>query len=277
MTHFGGLIMGIIQGLTEFLPVSSSGHLVLAGRFLGLGSPDLSFSVAVHLGTALSTLVMLHQEISWLLLGVLAPKSKENRRDAFRVLGLLVLASIPAAFVGILLNDLVEELFGAPVYSAVGLLVTATVLYLVGRQNKSTSEVAENPGDESYFLSVTPRNAFFMGLAQAVAIVPGISRSGSTISAGLVSGVSREDSARFSFLMSLAAISGAALLDLKELLGTGLLNFGPMLLGLFASFLSGLLALSVVLNTVRRGNFSVFAYYCYLVGGISLIALFLYP
>lgn len=268
MNALQAAFLGLLQGLSEFLPVSSSGHLVLGAALLGLPAPGLSFSILVHLGTALATVVMLRSEIAHLAGGLLG-RDPARRAEALRVAGLLAAASVPAALVGIFAGDLVDRAFSSPVVASVGLLVTGLVLRLT-----RTARAPRRPGDRDVLATLTTGRGLAVGLAQAVAVVPGVSRSGMTISAGLAVGMSREDAARFSFLLALPAVLGAALLDYRDAVRAG----APMvsaggLVGAAVAFVSGMLALGIVFRVVRRGELSKFAYYCYLVGGASLVLL----
>ena len=264
--------LGLLQGLSEFLPVSSSGHLILGSAVLGLPAPGLSFSIMVHLGTALATVVMLWREIGWLLKGVLAPESRGDRGRALGVIGMLVVASVPGALVGVLGADLVERAFSSPIVASAGLIATGFVLWLSGlggrsgRRSPTTSDVRQET-----LSTVTLGRAVGIGVAQAVAITPGISRSGMTMATGLMSGLSREDAARFSFLLALPAVFGGAFLDYRKAAEAGASMYSSTgLVGAAVAFVAGIFALAVVFRVVRRGELSKFAYYCWAVGGVSL-------
>lgn len=261
--------LGIVQGLTEFLPVSSSGHLVLGARFLGLYSPGLSFSIWVHMGTALATVVMLRQDIRWLIKSLVAPETRRERLRALEIAGYLIVASLPAALVGVFLGELVERTFSSPWVASAGLIVTGCVL----RASRGTTHTAGIQSKGSYDLpTVTLWRTLVVGISQAVAVIPGISRSGTTITSGLVSGMSREDAGRFSFLLSLPAVFGSALLDVRAALNAGLPVVTPHgFVGCLISFATGLIALGFVLKTVRQGELWKFSYYCWAVGICSLI------
>ncbi|QUL98323.1 MAG: undecaprenyl-diphosphate phosphatase [Candidatus Fermentithermobacillus carboniphilus] len=296
MTGWHALILGIIQGLTEFLPVSSSGHLILGSRFLGLPAPGLSFSIAAHVGTAVATIGMFRDEIAWLVRDIFG-----RGRGGKIALANIIIGSIPAALVGLLFKGAVEALFSTPLAASVGLLVTGCVLKISGRGRERAFhvETAEDYGKKGTGIpscrkknrqdsrpnlrilrednghtplsTVTTWRALVTGIAQAIAIVPGISRSGMTITAGLLSGMSREDSAKFSFLLALPATLGAALLDLKDLLGTGAETMtAQLLIGAIVSLITGVFAISLTYNFVRRGSLDRFAYYCWALGLLSL-------
>lgn len=264
-------ILGLIQGLAEFLPISSSGHLIIAAEVLGLPAPGLSFSVLVHLGTALATIVMLRGEIAWLVRGVVWPSGRDHRARAFGIIGLILVATIPGALVGIFAAGAIEKAFSSPIVAAVGLCVTALVLYST-RETRRSRRNREYTFEREMLHSVDLVRAVTVGLAQAVAITPGISRSGMTMAAGLFSGMSREDAARFSFLLALPAVLGGAFLDYRAASAAGVSMFSAEgLIGAAVAFVSGLFALAAVFRAVRRGSLSRYAYYCFIVGVSSLI------
>lgn len=268
------IILGVVQGLTEFLPVSSSGHLVLVRELLGIGDPGLSFAIWVHAGTALATVVFLRQEIGWILRGMglfkgRASTRSDGCRDPWRVIALVVLGSVPAGVAGLLMRDPVERAFSSPVLSSFGLIFTGLVLFLHGLgERKAGSEGSlARP-----FASVDWTRALVAGMAQAIAILPGVSRSGMTITAGFGAGMEREDAARFSFFLALVAVTGGLLLDAGSALREGVSVFTlSNLAGAGAAFLSGSIALGLVFKAVRRGRFSLFAYYCWVAGAIGLL------
>jgi undecaprenyl-diphosphatase len=273
------IVQGVIQGLTEFLPVSSSGHLILGSRLLGLPEPGLSFSISLHVGTGLAVLIMLRSELSWLIAAIVSPGEKYQRRRALQLMSYVVLASIPAALTGIVFSGLIEPLFSSSAVASVGLIVTGLVLRF-GKGSPEPTDRRRRDGARVEYQrdmpSVTLGSACLVGLAQAVAIVPGISRSGITIAAGLMSGITRQDAARFSFLLSLPAVFGAALLDLRSLGETGLpLITVNSFVGALVSSIVGVFALGTVFRTVRQGRLSAFSYYCFAVGTVSLMWLLL--
>ncbi len=269
MNWLQATLLGIIQGLTEFLPVSSSGHLILGARFVGLPSPGLSFSIWVHIGTAVATVVMLQEDIRWLVKNLFAPETKRSRARALTVTGYLVAASVPAALVGLLLGELVESAFSSTLVASLGLIVTGCVLRTTRRNGRPAKVIA---GLSEALPTVTFSRSVMVGISQAIAVIPGISRSGLTITTGLMSGMSREDAARFSFLLSLPAVFGSALLDVSSALAAQVPVVTPHgLIGCFISFLTGLFALGFVLKTVRKGELWKFSYYCWAVGTCFLV------
>jgi len=260
MTWIEALILGIVQGLTEFLPVSSSGHLEIGKVLLNVEvKENLTFTVLVHFATVLSTITVFRRDLLGLGRGLLAFRWNDETRYVARIL----VSMVPVLIVGILFRDEVESLFSGNL-TLVGsaLLVTAALLV-------STQLVKEGQKTIPFL------DALVMGLAQALAVVPGISRSGATISAGLLMKNKRDEVARFSFLMVLLPIIGAAMLDLVSQVGESggaEIGAGPLIAGFFAAYLSGLAACSWMIRLVRRGNLYWFALYCMAVGIISIIA-----
>jgi undecaprenyl-diphosphatase len=296
MTALQAILLGLIQGLTEFLPVSSSGHLLLGSLVLGLPAPGLSFSLLLHLGTALATVVMLWQEIAWLLRGIFLPGSSRERTRAWSIVGLLAVASVPGAVAGLFFGDFLDTVFGSGGVAAAGLIITGFILRYSARARTGDTEPRaraegdeqgersrsvrrnrrgrEGHGDAPLLGTVDLRRAIIVGLSQGVAVIPGISRSGTTITSGLLSGMDREDAARFSFLLALPAIFGGALLDFREALALGEPIFGAAgFFGALVAFLSGLFALSFVFRAARKGDLAKFGYYCWAAGVLSLLYL----
>ena len=243
-------ILGVVQGLTEFLPVSSSGHLVLFQHWLPVAGDPVAFDLALHLGTLIPVLWVYRSDLMGVVHDATRGEGRYLDRPGVRLLLLLVAASIPTAIIGLSLEDLFEELFHNPTAVGVAFAVTGGVLWW-------TRSVIQG-STEAHALS-WPK-AVAIGLAQGVAITPGISRSGSTIAAGLFLGMDREAAARFSFLLSIPAIGGAALLKLGDLSAADV-AIGPMLIGITASAVSGYFALRILIRLVRAGDFSKFAYY----------------
>jgi len=247
MTLIQGLLLGLLQGLTEFLPVSSSGHLVIAQHFFNFSTPPVAFDIFVHLATALAVIIV----IKPILL-------KLNRR----LIGLILLASLPAGLIGFFLNQKVEALFNSLVLVGLAFIITAVLLF----STRLTHRLARKQTTK-----LTSQNSFIIGLFQALAIVPGISRSGSTITAGLFQRLKPETAFNFSFLLSLPAILGAQLLHLNELTNTG--SYSPLSLtvGFFSAFISGLLSLKLLKKLLIKGKLHWFGFYCLLVGSLILI------
>ena len=261
MDWIQALILGLVQGLTEYLPVSSSGHLTILSNFFGIdGADNLQFTVAVHVATVLSTLVILWKEIDWILKGLF--KCELNAETKY-VLNIIV-SMIPVGIVGVFFKDYVEEIFGSGLL-VVGfcLLITASLLifsyYAKPRQKEH----------------ISMKDAFIIGLAQAVAVLPGVSRSGSTIATGLLLGNKKESLAQFSFLMVIPPILGEALLDvLKMTMGEnvmGSIEALPLTVGFVAAFLSGCVACKWMINIVKKGKLIYFGIYCAIVGVITIL------
>lgn len=258
MNTIQAILLGIVQGITEFLPVSSSGHLQIAKELLGVQlEENLSFDVALHAATVLSTVVVLWSEVWRLLRGLFRKGMNEEKAYIFKI----GVSMIPIAVVGLLFQDRLNELLASPaILMVVGamLLVTATLLtfayYAKPRPKKNVSY----------------RDAFVIGIAQACAAMPGLSRSGSTIAAGLLLGNRKSAAAQFSFLMVLPPILGMALLDAWDTGFTFTVGRTALAAGFAASFLTGVLACRFMLEVVRRGKLVWFALYCALAGVVSI-------
>lgn len=259
MTEIQALILGLLQGLTEFLPVSSSGHLELGHALLGDQSVDnLRFALVVHVATVLSTIIVFRKDILELLRGLFAFQWNEPTKFVAR----LLFSAIPVLILGLFFKDQVEALFTGNLMLVGSMLIfTALLLALPGF-------IKVNDG------KITFLKAFIIGIAQAIAVIPGISRSGSTIATGLLLGVKKENVARFSFLMVLIPILGAAFLDLVggDLGASESIGTGPLLIGFLAAFVSGLLACSWMIKIVKRGKLIYFSIYCLIVGLIAIFA-----
>ncbi|NNE55481.1 MAG: undecaprenyl-diphosphate phosphatase [Flavobacteriales bacterium] len=257
------IILGIIQGLTEFLPVSSSGHLELGKALFGsdqIPEESLLFTVAVHVATALSTTVVYRKTILDLIKGLF--KFRWNEQTQY--VSFIVISMIPVMVVGLLFEDEIASLFEGRIILVGGMLmITAALLYF-------THRAAHKEG------KVTPKKAWLIGLAQAVAVLPGISRSGSTIATSLILGVSRERAARFSFLMVLPPILGAALLkalDLRDAESAmANMEWTPVVAGFIAAFIAGFAACTWMITIVKKSKLSYFAIYCAIVGAIAIVA-----
>ncbi len=255
-TTVQALIMGMVQGLTEFLPVSSSGHLVIVPYLLGWTDPfitSLAFSVMLHLGTLVALLVYFRAD--WLAIipaGFAALRERSFGDDPNRRLAwLLVLASIPAVIAGPILNDRLESAVRTAEDVAIALVIGAAILWLADQVGRKVDGIER----------ISFRVAFVLGLAQSIALVPGISRAGITISAGLFAGLTREAAARFSFLMATPIIAGAGLFEARNLL-TGqagvAIQAGPLAVGMIAALLAGLGAIHLMLRYVRTRSYLVF-------------------
>lgn len=260
MEWFEALILGLVQGLTEYLPVSSSGHLAIGSALFGIeGEENLTFTVAVHVATVLSTLVILWKEIDWIFKGLF--KFEMNAETKY-VLNILV-SMIPIGIVGVFFKDYVEDIFGSGLL-IVGcmLLLTATLLAFSYYAKPRIKE------------SISLRDAFIIGLAQACAVMPGLSRSGSTIATGLLLGNKKENLAQFSFLMVMPPILGEALLDILKGFGGEVSSSDiptlSLVVGFMAAFVSGCIACKWMIDIVKKGKLIYFAYYCAIVGAITI-------
>jgi len=268
MTPLQALLLGIVQGLTEFLPVSSSGHLVLGKKILSVASEmPVTFEVVVHAGTLLATLLVFWKPV-WEILCFLGRVTKRPSEclsgdPAGRLLLLLILGTIPAGLAGVLFKDWIESLFSNALLVAVGLCVTGTFLFATYWSRQRAAGIED----------VSAAQGLIVGVAQAIAITPGISRSGSTIAAGLLCGTDRETAARFSFLLSMPAIAGAAVLKAPDIAQASVtVGWLPLVIGFLSSFIVGVAALLVLLAFVRRGRLHWFGYYCWLVGLAAIVA-----
>lgn len=262
MDTLQAILLGIVQGITEFLPVSSSGHLQIAKELLGVElEQNLTFDVVLHCATVLSTIVVLWSEVRRLVAGVFSRSFTEEQRYVLKI----VVSMIPIGIVGFLFKDRLDALLNAPsILAVVGamLLVTALLLafaYYARPRQKET---------------ISFRDAFIIGIAQACAALPGLSRSGSTIAAGLLLGNRKQAVAQFSFLMVLAPILGETLLEAVSGELTAGVSAGPLAAGFLASFVTGCLACRFMLEVVKRGKLIWFAVYCALAGTVSLISYF---
>jgi undecaprenyl-diphosphatase len=257
MNWFEALVLGLIQGLTEFLPVSSSGHLEIAKSLFGV-DPEASFyfTVAVHGATVLSTLVVFRKEIVALLKGTFKFKMNEETSYVLK----LIVSMIPVGFAGILLKDPIERMFSGDIIF-VGFMLLITALLLAGAHFIRKRE-----------RNITYLDALIIGVAQAVAVIPGISRSGATIAAGLMIGNRKDEIARFSFLMVLIPVIGANLLEVLtgEFSGDGT-GTGVILIGFITAFISGYLACRWMINLVKRSKLIWFSVYCALAGLLAIL------
>ena len=263
MDWLQALWLGLIQGLTEYLPVSSSGHLTIASHLFGIeGEENLAFTVAVHVATVFSTLVVLWKEIAWIFRGLF----RFQYNDETRYVANIVVSMIPVGIVGVFFKDKVEEVFGSGLV-IVGAMLIVTALLL------TFSYYAKPRAKEN----ISIKDAFIIGLAQAVAVLPGLSRSGSTIATGLLLGNNKARLAQFSFLMVIPPILGKALLDTVKMVkhGTaavmGDISLGVLAVGFIAAFVSGCVACKWMINIVKRGKLVYFSIYCAIVGVITLL------
>ena len=261
MEWFEALILGLIQGLTEYLPVSSSGHLAIGSALFGIeGEENLAFTIVVHMATVFSTLVILWKEIDWIFKGLFKWQMNEETRYVINIL----VSMIPIGIVGVFFKDEVEAIFGS------GLVVVGCCLLLTALLLSFSYYYKPKPKE-----NISMKDAFIIGLAQACAVLPGLSRSGSTIATGLLLGDNKAKLAQFSFLMVMPPILGEALLDgMKMMKGEAVAGDIPTLslvVGFLAAFVSGCLACKWMINIVKKGKLIYFAIYCAIAGVITLI------
>lgn len=261
MSWIEALVLGLIQGLTEYLPVSSSGHLAIGSALFGVeGEENLAFTIVVHIATVFSTIVILWKEIDWIVKGIFKFEMNSETRYFFNI----IVSMIPVGIVGVFFKDEVEAIFGS------GLTVVGCMLLLTSAL-LAFSYYARPRQKEKISL----RDAFIIGIAQACAVMPGLSRSGSTIATGLLLGNKKEKLAQFSFLMVIPPILGEALLDIiKVVKGESLggdISMLSLAVGFVAAFVSGCFACKWMINIVKKGKLIYFAIYCALAGAVTLV------
>ena len=263
MNWFEAIVLGLVQGLTEFLPVSSSGHLTIAKELFGIEQNNLSFEVVVHAATVCSTIVAFRKQIWDLLKGFFNLQMNPQKEYIFKI----AVSMIPVFIVGMFFKDQVEAVFGS------GLMVVGCMLFITAALLSLSEYLSKKQNGEGR--PVGWKDAIIIGIAQACAVLPGLSRSGSTISTGLLLGVKKEDVAQFSFLMVLVPILGEAFLELVggELSGaeSGIPAIS-LALGFVAAFLSGLFACKLMINIVKKAKLWIFALYCVIVGAACIIS-----
>lgn len=254
MSIWESLLLGAVQGLTEFLPVSSSGHLVIFQHFLGITQNSLTFDIFVHLGTLVAVFIAFRKDILYIL-----------RHPFNKLTYLIVVGCIPAGLAGFFLKPYFEQAFESILVVGLGLLFTGFIL-MVSEYLSKRDFGLKTETETSY------KDVIFIGIIQAIAIIPGISRSGSTIAGGLLAGLDREFAARYSFLLSIPVILGAAVAELKSVLVEGIdqAMIIPYIAGPLMAAVFGLLAIKLVMGLVKKGRLSVFSYYCW------TVALFLF-
>lgn len=267
MEWFEAVILGLVQGLTEFLPVSSSGHLEIGKVILGVETTDdLLFTTLVHAATVLSTIVVFRRQIASLLKGLFRFRYNDETDYIFKI----AVSMIPVFVVGVFFKDHVESLFGSIRVVGYALILTSFLLFFSDFASRSGNRIAVQR--KEYRNGISFWQAFVIGLGQALAVIPGLSRSGTTISTGLISGVKRESMAQFSFLMVLVPILGESLLDIA---GGGLAASSvsglSLALGFVSAFVSGLLACRLMIALVKKARLSWFALYCIVVAALIFI------
>ena len=274
MTILEAIVLGVLQGITEFLPVSSSGHLVLMQHFLGIKESQVFFDVMLHFGTLGAVIIVYYQLIGSLVrTGFFTlfqadfyrhPRLTISNSPDLRLIWFLLLGSIPTGLIALLFKDSIEAIFGKPMVVAGMLIITGLILQLsrLGQRRRQTE---------------TPLRAWhtpLVGIVQGLAIIPGISRSGSTISISLLLGLSPQVAAQYSFLLSIPAILGAVVLEFKDV---GEITIAPAVIiaGTLTSFIVGYIALRFLLALLNRGKFSIFSYYCFVLGIVAAMSIWL--
>jgi len=267
MTYFQSIILGLAQGLSEFLPISSSGHLALLQYFFGVNAEQvLPFAVLLHVGTLVSVFIVywsdiieLVKELGAVIKDIFTGKGLRINANPTRRLGfMIIVATIPTAVIGLLFNDLFEALYLSLVSIGTGLLITGTILFIAERMGKNNKDVG----------SMKFRHAFFVGFMQGVAICPGISRSGSTLFGGLVSGLNKEFAVKFAFLISIPSILGSVIVEAPDAFEAGMSMslIGPVIVGVVVSALSGLFAIKAMIKLVSQKKLIGFSIYTWALG-----------
>ena len=263
MTLIEALVLGLVQGLTEFLPISSSGHLVIVPRLLGWTKPPVAFDVLLHSASLMAVLIYFRREATEVIQGLVRPGPPR------RFIWLLVVGTIPAALIGYFLESQISQVFGEPTTVAILLIFTATILaasetYARYRKGK-TSEDAIRPSVSELAQDLSLPKAFAVGCAQAFAILPGVSRSGSTIATGLFVGLSRTQAARFSFMLAIPILIGTSIYKIPDLSGSGI-GAGAIIVGFVAGLISSYAAVAGMIGYLQKRGLYPFAVYCLVVG-----------
>lgn len=272
MSYFQAILLGLVQGLTEFLPVSSSGHLALLQYFFKVDASDvLLFTVMLHLGTLISVCVMyskdiweLIKELILLIRDLFTGKGVHMEERPVRKLGIMIIvATIPAAFAGLLFNDFFEKLYLSLPAIGAGLLITGFMMYFSEKMSNAYKDIHK----------MNFRNAIFIGILQAIAICPGISRSGSTLVGGLTTGLKRDFAVKFAFLISIPVILGSVIMEMPDAIQAGTAGnlAGPIIVGVAVAAISGIFAIKAMIKVVTGKKLSYFSYYVWVLGGIVLV------
>lgn len=277
MEPFQAVILGTIQGLTEFLPISSSGHLVISRHLFGLKESELYFDISVHIGTLVAVIVYFRKEL-WAIINavsrcsVLILKGESSLVDIYadthiKLVIFIIAGSIPTAILGFWFHKVSDRIFSSVTIVGSMLVVTGIILFMTGCLLWSTCRIEEEGEDISGF---SIKRALVIGLVQGVAIIPGVSRSGSTIAVGLFMGLNRESAAKYSFLLSIPAILGAGVLIFKDISVDSTIHAGSLIIGFLTSCLVGYASLRFLMHIVKKGNLHLFAPYCWVIGGAAL-------
>lgn len=248
ITIIQAIILGIIQGITEWLPISSSGHLVIFQNLFKI-TPPVIFDITLHMGSLIVIITVFWKDILTLIKGVL-----RKEKTHLKFLGYLIIASIPIAIVGFFLNSYIKSIFNSLITVSISLIFTSIILFLTKKAKQNTN--------------LNLKNTYIIGMFQAIAILPGVSRSGMTISSGLIQGIKKQEVIKFSFLLFIPAIIGAALFELKNI--GEITNMTPMIIGTLAAIITGFLSLKILLKIIRNNKLSYFGWYCLALGTILL-------
>ena len=252
MTYLEGILLGFIQAITEFLPISSSGHLVIAQKVLGIESKDLILEIILHMGTLFSIILYFWNDIKNIIIKSVIKKEKDSLLFILKV----IVATIPASIVGILFKDSLTQYFDSLIYVSVAFIITGSILFITRFSKNKIKDI-------SFFIAIV------IGISQVLALFPGISRSGITIATALLLGIKSEDAARFSFFMAIPVLGGAGLLQLNNLIIIGDFPIGQMLLGFLSSLVFGLIAIKLLFRIVYNNYFWIFSFYCWFIGIIT--------
>lgn len=255
LTILQGLFLGIVQGLTEFLPISSSGHLVLFQKLFGISEGNLTFEIAVHLATLIAVFIVFWKDI-WEMI----------KKPFGKFPMLIIVATIPTAIMGVALKDLFEKIFQSGATLGIEFIFTGLILWYAESVNKKSTNKGKGLEDTNF------KDAIIVGIAQGIAILPAVSRSGLTIAGSLFRGLNREFAAKFSFLVSIPAILGAAVIDVKDIAAAGAgMEFMPIIIGMVAAGVSGYFAIRFMLKILSKGSLKIFSYYVFILGGLIII------
>lgn len=264
MNFFHSIFLGILQGITEFLPISSSGHLVIFQKIFKFGEPPIFFDTIVHLGTAFAIFVFLKNKIFEILKGVIKELKERKIGQYLNLIFFLVLASIPISIVGFLLQDKIDEIFNSLFLLSISFFITAIILFATTLSKKRKKSIKK----------ITLFDSLFVGTFQALAILPGVSRSGSTISAGLFRNLREKDAFDFSFFLGFIAILGASILQLTKINLISKNEISASIIGFLFSFIAGFFALKILKPILEKGKFHYFGYYCLIIGIVCLFLFF---
>ncbi|MFQ5900547.1 MAG: undecaprenyl-diphosphate phosphatase [Thermodesulfobacteriota bacterium] len=263
MTPFDAIFLGLLQGVTEFLPVSSSGHLVIAQHLMkGFKQPGVLFDVMLHVGTLGAVLIYFRRDI-YSIAGSFFHKASSRDKKSRRLALLIIIGTFPTALIALSFKDIFEQLFTSVSIAGVMLIITGCLLF--------ATEWIKDPARKEGDLTII--DAVIIGIAQGIAIIPGISRSGSTIATGIFRKIDSVVAARFSFLLSIPAVLGAIFLEAKKFNQLATQDIGVYILGMLTAGLSGLLAITFLMKIIAKGRLKFFSYYCFALGGIVLLFL----